>query len=282
MRLDDYQKWLDAQFLDEGESAPELEAEAAPAEVEPALPAVPAFLSEPPSAYAAEPGPPPYTAPRTDVATSPPPARPVTAQSDETEIPALDQYIPFLQRQPDPAAAAQQPAAAEPEPHIEPEKLESEDFPRTTIAVEPPPQQPQATLDTVPDKTEPEYEPAAARPRPIRAAATAEPAPPIPPERLWNLVPKHLQVLLAIESDDVTQNSYKRQFKESRIELISRLLDPTLSLEDTARLLSVCPTTVRRYTNKGLLTHQRTQGDQRRFKLSDVLAFLETQSRKAM
>jgi excisionase family DNA binding protein len=79
-------------------------------------------------------------------------------------------------------------------------------------------------------------------------------------------------------SDEGVQRNYKRAFKESRIELISRLLDPTLSLEDTARLLKVCPTTVRRYTNKGLLRHQRTTGDQRRFKLSDVLAFLEAQS----
>ena len=80
--------------------------------------------------------------------------------------------------------------------------------------------------------------------------------------------------------EEVAQNSYKRPFRESRLELIQRLLDPTLSLEDTARLLNVCPTTVRRYTNKGLLRHQRTQGDQRRFKLSDVLAFLEAQSRQ--
>jgi excisionase family DNA binding protein len=205
----------------------------------------------------------------------------VTSQADETEIPALDQYIPFLQRQPEVAEITPKPLAAEPEPHVKPEILETEEFLHTTIPMAAPLQQ-DNVVETLPEKGEPEYESAAARPRPIRAAATAEPAPPIPPERLWNLVPKHLQVLLAIESDDVTQNSYKRQFKESRIELISRLLDPTLSLEDTARLLSVCPTTVRRYTNKGLLTHQRTQGDQRRFKLSDVLAFLETQSRKAM
>jgi excisionase family DNA binding protein len=79
----------------------------------------------------------------------------------------------------------------------------------------------------------------------------------------------------------VTQNSYKRSFRETRIDLIQRLLDPTLSLEETARLLNVCPTTVRRYTNRGLLRHQRTTGDQRRFKLSDVLTFLEHQSQPA-
>jgi len=100
------------------------------------------------------------------------------------------------------------------------------------------------------------------------------------PAELWQLAPQHIQRLLAVgEEKEVAQNSYSRRFKETRLELIQRLLDPTLSLEDTARLLNVCPATVRRYTNRGLLTHQRTPGDQRRFRLSDVLAFLEAQSR---
>ncbi len=112
---------------------------------------------------------------------------------------------------------------------------------------------------------------------------------------LWASVPKHVQTLLAmerIEEDrEVAQNSYKRPFAEKRRELIERLLDPVLSLEDTARLLNVCPTTVRRYTNKGILTHYRKEPEnpaeqkllpdketrQRRFRLSDILAFLESQ-----
>lgn len=96
----------------------------------------------------------------------------------------------------------------------------------------------------------------------------------------WALTPRHMQALISMGNDETAKGSYKREFRETRIELIKRLLDPTLSLEDTARLLNVCPTTVRRYTNRGLLTHQRTSGDQRRFKLSDVLAFLEAQSRR--
>lgn len=67
--------------------------------------------------------------------------------------------------------------------------------------------------------------------------------------------------------------------EESREELLSRLLDPTLTLEETARILEVCPTTVRRYTNKGILPHERSQGNQRRFKLSSVIAFREAQVR---
>ncbi len=111
---------------------------------------------------------------------------------------------------------------------------------------------------------------------------------------LWATVPKHVQTLLALDrldEQEIAQFSYKRPFAEKRHELIERLLDPILSLEYTARLLNVCPTTVRRYTNKGILTYYRKEPEhsnkgassqdketrQRRFRLSDILAFLETQ-----
>ena len=79
---------------------------------------------------------------------------------------------------------------------------------------------------------------------------------------MWADVPRHVQTLLAlerIEEEEIAQSSYKRPFAEGRLELIERLLDPILSLEDTARLLNVCPTTVRRYTNRGILTHYRKE-----------------------
>lgn len=66
--------------------------------------------------------------------------------------------------------------------------------------------------------------------------------------------------------------------EESREELLARLLDPVLTLEETARILQVCPTTVRRYTNKGLLLHERSAGNQRRFRWSHVYAFMEAQA----
>jgi excisionase family DNA binding protein len=64
--------------------------------------------------------------------------------------------------------------------------------------------------------------------------------------------------------------------EESREELISRLLDPTLTLDETARLLEVCPTTVRRWTNKGALPCERSAGNQRRFKWSSSQNFLRS------
>ncbi|MDR3710915.1 MAG: helix-turn-helix domain-containing protein [Capsulimonadaceae bacterium] len=77
-----------------------------------------------------------------------------------------------------------------------------------------------------------------------------------------------------LQSDEAPSSS---QGSETRDELISRLLDPTLTLEETAQVLNVCPTTVRRYTNRGNLPHFRTAGNQRRFRLSEVLAFLRAQ-----
>jgi excisionase family DNA binding protein len=67
----------------------------------------------------------------------------------------------------------------------------------------------------------------------------------------------------------------RRRRTETREELLSRLLDPVLTLEETALLLNVCPTTVRRYTNRGILPHERSKGNQRRFKFSSVQAILE-------
>jgi excisionase family DNA binding protein len=94
---------------------------------------------------------------------------------------------------------------------------------------------------------------------------------------LWGRLPRHIQLLfsLADDGEEVAQKYYTRGFKESRRELIERLLNPTLTLEEAARVLGVCPTTVRRYTNRGVLPHHRTVGQQRRFRLSDVLAYLE-------
>ncbi len=66
-----------------------------------------------------------------------------------------------------------------------------------------------------------------------------------------------------------------RESLEAREELVRRLTNPTLTLEEAALILGVCPATVRRYTNRGVLRHFRTEGNQRRFRLSDVLEFLE-------
>lgn len=83
------------------------------------------------------------------------------------------------------------------------------------------------------------------------------------------------------------QKAYKGRIKtedpkRKREELIESLLDPLITLEDAATILNVCKTTVRRYTNKGVLDCMRTPGGQRRFKLSQVLDFMALQEQKKM
>lgn len=67
----------------------------------------------------------------------------------------------------------------------------------------------------------------------------------------------------------------RRPLTESREEIIRRLLDPELSLHEAAAILNVSKATIRRYTGSGKLACIRTAGGQRRFRLSDLLAFLE-------
>lgn len=279
MRLDDWQKWFDEQFFDtnpsrQPESSVEEETEVVDAVEAPGVSPVA------PQAFA---NPEPPRAPRF--------VAPSRTEPDEGgEIPSIEQYLPFLNRRQTDVPQAPPPAPPEPEPESGisvPPVEEHAAHDRGSAAPEP-------SLATTTDLESSDVEPtfaeaevdlerasagAVARRAPAkRAAASGADAKPMTTEEFWRLTPRHLHKLIALGEDEVTQRSYKRQFKESRLALIERLLDPTLSLEDAARLLGVCPTTVRRYSNRGLLRHQRTSGDQRRFKLSDVLAFLEAQT----
>ena len=117
-------------------------------------------------------------------------------------------------------------------------------------------------------------------PRPRRAKAIANESAMDPQLHMtWTTLPKNIHFLCSFYDDAVTANYYRGEFKESREELIERLLDPELSLEETSRLLGVCPATVRRYTNRGWLAHHRTQGGQRRFRLSGLVEFVERHGR---
>ena len=118
-------------------------------------------------------------------------------------------------------------------------------------------------------------------PRPRRAKTDAPKRPAIEPElsEVWSLLPKNIHFLGQFFDDAVTANYYRGEFKESRADLMRRLLDPELTLEEVSRLLGVCPATVRRYTNRGWLKHHRTKGRQRRFRLSGVVTFVEEHGR---
>lgn len=118
-------------------------------------------------------------------------------------------------------------------------------------------------------------------PRPRRSKVSTGTESTIDPDlqSVWLALPKNVEFLCSFYDDTVTKNYYRGEFKESREELVKRLLDPELSLEETSRLLGVCPATVRRYTNRGWLQHHRTAGGQRRFRLSNVVMFVDEHGR---
>ena len=97
-------------------------------------------------------------------------------------------------------------------------------------------------------------------------------------ELIENL-PRNLEFLAQFYDDGVTSKYYSHEFKETRSDLMRRLLDPELTLEEVSRLLGVCPATIRRYTNRGWLEHHRTKGGQRRFRLSAVAKHVEEHGR---
>ncbi|MBS1704303.1 MAG: helix-turn-helix domain-containing protein [Armatimonadetes bacterium] len=119
----------------------------------------------------------------------------------------------------------------------------------------------------------------APRPRKVKTAKAETPVVDSQIEEIWASLPRNIQFLSSFFDDSVTANYYRGEFKETRQELIRRLLDPELTLEEVSRLLGVCPATVRRYTNRGWLTHHRTRGGQRRFRLTGVVKFVEEHGR---
>ncbi len=217
---------------------------------------------------------------------------------EDSDVPDVEDFLPFLKDS--------QPRRKE-LPPLEPRMPEPKTPEPTVDSVSMTPLEPinpdqgelfsEGTGEPKPIIRQPEKSPVVQPSEQAQPAIPAQPAKPLQPVRpmhpkaeapkptiaesveigeMWAKLPRHIQLLMGQASQEVAQNSYK-QFKETREELIARLLDPTLSLEETARILNVCPTTVRRYTNRGVLTHIRTAGNQRRFRLSDVLAFLESQ-----
>ena len=98
-------------------------------------------------------------------------------------------------------------------------------------------------------------------------------------DRLEQVLAHQAQLPLDIEARQEVSEKAESSPRERRDELVQRLLDPTLNLHEAAVLLGVCRTTVRRYTDRGLLRCFRTPGNQRRFNLSDILDFMERQQR---
>lgn len=116
----------------------------------------------------------------------------------------------------------------------------------------------------------------------LKARAVAAPLPSRTPDRIAqaprrraNLKPK------AEVAPESSVNARRRSGFETRAQLIERLNNPMLTLQETSLILRVCPATVRRYSNSGLLPHIRTEGNQRRFRWRDVqLLMREMEARR--
>jgi excisionase family DNA binding protein len=135
-----------------------------------------------------------------------------------------------------------------------------------------------------PAPAEPEAPPpepvSVAPPRPAPARVPMAPsdlhAPEFQTRRLQTLLSRQQRLPLELEEEERPSRGTPAA-RESREDLIERLLDPVLSIDEAATLLGVCATSVRRYTNRGVLRCFRTPGNQRRFRLSEVLDFMEKQ-----
>ena len=294
--IDEWYKYLDSQFTEQSKDAEEA-SETEKVTVEPEKPAAsPAVApSEPLSAN--------FTVQEATVAPAPPvievkeadpiPEKPriadkpakqpsITASIDKTPdsiyditMPSLEQYMPWLDDSPSEKEAITV-LPVQPKPSKKPVtdsgqgEMEAiiEEIAVFEKAKEPPINKPVRKRKNS-DQASPLSAP---RPR----WRTAEPQVSEEVARMWERLTRHIGFLTTINGYDAeTQQTGRRHKTKNRADLISRLLDPVLSLEETALLLSVCPTTIRRYTEKGWLNHHRTAGNQRRFKLSDIVSFLE-------
>lgn len=168
-------------------------------------------------------------------------ARPEPLRDAPPEGPEPPMASPFVSVH-DVWKAAEQTARSQPRQKLPPEP--------GLPPLQPAPQQPQAGLARPVADTQTTARPREQQPRPPARVEGPPPAAPQFPQR-----------------------------QTSREEIIERLVNPTISLEEAAKIMGVCKATVRRYTAMGILPHYRTPGNQRRFKLNDIILFIEDQKK---
>lgn len=81
-------------------------------------------------------------------------------------------------------------------------------------------------------------------------------------------------------SDETPLKQRRRGTQETRRQLIARLENPEISLQEAAILIGACRATVRTYCDQGLLRHTRTAGGQRRFHYLDIKDFIRKKPHK--
>ena len=64
--------------------------------------------------------------------------------------------------------------------------------------------------------------------------------------------------------------------------MLERLTNPLISLHEAGVILNLCASTLRRYSDSGVLPHERTAGGQRRFRLKQVLVLLQDREKQRL
>jgi transposase-like protein len=283
VRLEEWQKYLEARFVDEEEVEPPIK-NPAPEQTQ---------TSSEPKAAQADPLPEAVTTNHTALTmvetvpvtvTAPTPTTPSESPQDETVAQANRHrslsLFPVVNRERPTCQASTSPIARRTPKPPSPDGSDVLEVDIPDFAQFLPPNHPAAT----PHKRH------LRKTEPKKPAASTQPEEPLSAIALHRRLFERAQQMFALqahEHEEAVQGYYKRPFQETRAELIERLFDPELSLEDVARLLNVCPTTVRRYTNLGWLVCHRKEPEhsqasqkketrQRRFRLSALLAFIET------
>jgi excisionase family DNA binding protein len=251
LSLTDWYRYLETQYADD-------EPEPQPSEPVAETPAYDSPAASPSSSEPLSPAAPKEQTPTVAAAQTPAAPAPAESRRDalvSIRVPDFAEFVPLIEQE-----VGRKPSAA-PAPRAEP-------------APTPAPTEP------APASSEPPSDGPRLRKRKGRNKRAPETVVPPEADKLWAKLPQYLRYLAEWTDDDgVTRKYYPvRGRDESREELIARLTDPVLTLEETARLLGVCPATVRRYTDRGWLRCFRTDGNQRRFRLSDIVAFLEEQA----
>ncbi len=96
-------------------------------------------------------------------------------------------------------------------------------------------------------------------------------------QNLENKALKNSRIPTNIQAKSIIDTTEKQKEKKNleRQELLNRLIDPILTLEEAAKILNVSKATIRRYTKSGKIKYYITPGNHRRFKLNDIISLLE-------
>jgi hypothetical protein len=275
MRLEEWRRWLDTQFLDSPEAATPTEMEASVVQVAD-YPATANIVAE---SYVAQP---PLFLPERIADASP-----TGEVVSEFDLPPLDQFLPFLRSDSpavSPTAPAVETAPSNGSSVVEEGPIEvSKDAEAAVVDSG----RPVATSEGEPIQPAQSADRPAALPRSAKGSSKRVPKPfvavpiskPLEAAEFWRLTPRSVQFRMALGDEHAQREPFSRQESEARLDFVQRLLDPGQSLAETARLTKIQPAVVRRLSRREPLILNRNPGGKHGCRLAEALGFIESQSR---